>query len=245
MAAETRRDLLSDASALPHPFRFLTFRSSSSSSSSPLSVNLLPDLNYIMAFHSAGFNNQVLVQLNLLYLAFLARHNYPSPTPYTPILPPFFPHFRHLGGAASNGPDFAPVFRFSQVFDLDRLAHEIKMGIVEFSELKNGSTGMDPDYHLGIIEDEWATEDERRETKKKLGAEKVRRSGFTSLNFRADLSSVFSNPVRRHVRDARQGQGDGQWQGETRRAGLLVDRNVPQQGQRSRGTRSLGVLQHP
>ncbi|KAL7416726.1 hypothetical protein BDY24DRAFT_412220 [Mrakia frigida] len=123
--------------------------------------NLLPDVNYLTSFHMAGLNNQVLIQFNLLHLTHLLRTNGPSPTPYTPIIPPFFPHFHHL--RAGQGPSLAPVLRFSQVFDIDRLAEEVGWGIVEWSELKEGFEGKEyrEDY-AGVVQSEWATEEERR-----------------------------------------------------------------------------------
>lgn len=56
------------------------------------------------------------------------------------------------------------MLRFSQVFNIDRLAEEIGFGLVEWSELKDGWTGREADG--GFVEDEWVGEAERQELAK-------------------------------------------------------------------------------
>ncbi|KAL7409845.1 hypothetical protein BDY24DRAFT_436766 [Mrakia frigida] len=122
--------------------------------------NLLPNINYITSFHIAGLNNEIITQFNLLHLTYLSRKNAASPVPYTPVLPPFLPHFGHLTGG--EGKNSAPLLRFSQVFDIDRLAELLGFGILEWADLKEGFAGAGMG---GVIEDEWATEEERQATK--------------------------------------------------------------------------------
>ena len=111
---------------------------------------------------------------NLLHLTYLLQTNPASPYPYTPIIPPFLPHFSHLGGG--EGLNAAPVLRFSQVFDIDRLAESLKFGIVEWADLKEGFPG---EGLGGRIEDEWLDEEGREREKKEVlaGTKKLEKIG--------------------------------------------------------------------
>lgn len=98
---------------------------------------------------------------NLLYLA---AHMHGSPLPFssTPVLAPFSPDHGHLFGFGDQEiKDKLPLvtmLRFSEVFDIDRLAHEVGFGIVEWGELKEGRYGH---HNRDIYEDEWADNEER------------------------------------------------------------------------------------
>ena len=136
----------------------------------PLTANLLPDINYITSFGFAGLSNQIISHFNLLHMVSLINSLpsslHPPPntthsrsTHFTPLLPPFTPENSHIPPGKFGYP-IAPVLRFSQVFDLDRLAAEVGWGIVEWGELKEGRTGRNGP--IDVYEDEWLGEEERR-----------------------------------------------------------------------------------
>ena len=130
----------------------------------PLSANLLPNIDYLTSFPLAGLSNQIISHFNLLYLV-SNIHASPSPSEMTPILSPFTPHLGHLFAGSADLPA-APVLRFSQVFDIDRLAHELGFGIVEWGELKEGASGRVGEE---VWEDEWLDEEERRRVRGERG----------------------------------------------------------------------------
>ncbi|KZS96052.1 hypothetical protein SISNIDRAFT_451729 [Sistotremastrum niveocremeum HHB9708] len=81
---------------------------------------LKPDGRYITSFLSAGWTNDVMAIANTLYIAKLTRR--------IPILPPFTPS--HVGVHAG-------LIAFSEVFDIDRLSHELRTPILEWHTIKN------------------------------------------------------------------------------------------------------------
>ncbi|KIY48048.1 hypothetical protein FISHEDRAFT_44056, partial [Fistulina hepatica ATCC 64428] len=82
--------------------------------------NLRNDTKYITAWSNAGFTNQFVSHINLLYMASLADR--------VPIIPPFYPdhHISH---------DQA-VLPFGAVFDLDALRRHMRMPILEWRDIK-------------------------------------------------------------------------------------------------------------
>ncbi|EAU89478.2 hypothetical protein CC1G_07704 [Coprinopsis cinerea okayama7 len=81
--------------------------------------NLLPNKKYITTFLSAGWTNDVMTYINLIYLAILTER--------IPIIATFIPS--HIG-------EEVPPIPFSDVFDIPRLRKELKMPIVEWNEVK-------------------------------------------------------------------------------------------------------------
>ncbi|KAF8647058.1 hypothetical protein AX16_006893 [Volvariella volvacea WC 439] len=82
--------------------------------------NLRNDTFYVTAWSSAGFTNQYMNYINLIYLGVLSER--------VPIIPPFAPadHISANGG----------VVPFSEVFDLARLSHNIRAPLLEWSDIK-------------------------------------------------------------------------------------------------------------
>ncbi|KAG8751146.1 hypothetical protein FRC12_012582 [Ceratobasidium sp. 428] len=84
--------------------------------------NLLPSHKYVTAFTTAGFTNQVMEAVNLIYLATLAGR--------TPIIPPLLPsHFGKL--------DTVAPMNFGDVFDIPRLAAKLGSPVLEWHEVKS------------------------------------------------------------------------------------------------------------
>ncbi|QRV98201.1 O-FucT domain protein [Ceratobasidium sp. AG-Ba] len=83
--------------------------------------NLSPSHKYVTTFTIAGFTNQVIATVNLIYLAIL--------TGRTPIIPPLLPdHFGNL--------DTVAPIAFSDIFDIPRLTNELNIPVIEWHEVK-------------------------------------------------------------------------------------------------------------
>ncbi|KAL5519476.1 hypothetical protein ACEPAH_1159 [Sanghuangporus vaninii] len=108
--------------------------------------NLRDDVQYITAWIAAGWTNDFMTYVNLLYLALLTNR--------TAVLPPFAPS--HIGSSAG----FVDV---GDVFDLPRLSKAIGVPIIQWSDLKvPGSEHVD---ELGCWSI-WATAAMKQEEKK-------------------------------------------------------------------------------
>ncbi|KAB5589266.1 hypothetical protein CTheo_7283 [Ceratobasidium theobromae] len=83
--------------------------------------NLLPSTKYITGFHFAGFTNQVMEVVNLIYLALLTNR--------VPIVPAFYP--THLGS-----PEEVASTRVGDIFDLPYLSSKLGTPIIEWHQLK-------------------------------------------------------------------------------------------------------------
>ncbi|KZO90791.1 hypothetical protein CALVIDRAFT_374971 [Calocera viscosa TUFC12733] len=81
--------------------------------------HLKEDTKYVTCWAADGFTNQVYTYLNLLYFAWY--------TDRVAIMPPFSPG--HLDGSAG-------MMAFGDVFDIDRLQRLVKLGIVEWRDVK-------------------------------------------------------------------------------------------------------------
>ncbi|KZT51338.1 hypothetical protein CALCODRAFT_443220 [Calocera cornea HHB12733] len=81
--------------------------------------NLLPGVKYITSWPCAGWTNDVMALVHMIYLAQLTER--------VPILPAFAPS--HLSQSAGHIP-------FGDVFDLRRLSEEIHMPILEWRDVK-------------------------------------------------------------------------------------------------------------
>ncbi|KAK0194202.1 hypothetical protein F5146DRAFT_926365 [Armillaria mellea] len=84
------------------------------------SDNLLPDVKYITSWISAGWTNDVMTYINLIYLGLI--------TDRVPILPMFTPS--HIGPAA-------PPIAFGDVFDVPRLRQALDRPILEWRDVKD------------------------------------------------------------------------------------------------------------
>ncbi|KAJ7230619.1 hypothetical protein GGX14DRAFT_344179, partial [Mycena pura] len=82
--------------------------------------NLLPEVQYITTWPGSGWTNDVLLYMNLLYLAIITER--------IPVIPYFTP--THVGGSA-------PTIAFGDVFDLPRLQKELGMRILEWHQVKD------------------------------------------------------------------------------------------------------------
>ncbi|KAF8078913.1 hypothetical protein FPV67DRAFT_1663582 [Lyophyllum atratum] len=85
--------------------------------------NLRPERKYITSWISAGWTNDVMTYINLIYLGVL--------TDRIPVIPMFTPS--HIGGAV-------PPIDFGLVFDVPRLRKAINMPILEWHEVKDRSS---------------------------------------------------------------------------------------------------------
>ncbi|EJT99004.1 hypothetical protein DACRYDRAFT_70192 [Dacryopinax primogenitus] len=85
--------------------------------------NLLPNFKYITSWPCAGWTNDVMALVHLIYLAQLTER--------IPILPSFAPS--HLGQAAG----LIPV---SDVFNLRRLSERIHLPIIEWRDVKSANS---------------------------------------------------------------------------------------------------------
>ncbi|KAM6498742.1 hypothetical protein JOM56_006690 [Amanita muscaria] len=98
--------------------------------------NLKPDQKYITSWIDAGWTNDVITYMNLIYLALVTQR--------IPIIGSFIPS--HLGNV--------PPIDFSKVFDVPRLSKLINVPVLEWHEVKDrNSTGVD---ELGCW-DIWST----------------------------------------------------------------------------------------
>ncbi|KAJ6621218.1 hypothetical protein B0H10DRAFT_1790422 [Mycena sp. CBHHK59/15] len=82
--------------------------------------NLRPDTQYITSWVSAGWTNDVMTYINLIYLGLI--------TDRVPIVPMFIPS--HIGG-------HVPPIPFGQVFDVPRLRNELGKSVLEWREVKD------------------------------------------------------------------------------------------------------------
>lgn len=83
--------------------------------------NLRHDRKYITSWYSAGWNNDVMTMMNLIYLAKI--------TDRIPIIPTFTPSW-HIGGDA-------PGITFGEIFDVPRFIEEADMELLEWYEVKD------------------------------------------------------------------------------------------------------------
>ncbi|PPQ99550.1 hypothetical protein CVT24_005338 [Panaeolus cyanescens] len=89
--------------------------------------NLRPDVNYITSWVSAGWTNDVMTYINLIYLGLLTNR--------VPVIPFFTPS--HIGSQV-------PPIDFSEVFDMKRLRRDLRRPILEWHEVKKrNSTSLD------------------------------------------------------------------------------------------------------
>ncbi|KDR85480.1 hypothetical protein GALMADRAFT_53717 [Galerina marginata CBS 339.88] len=86
--------------------------------------NLLPNVKYITSWISAGWTNDVMTYINLIYLGILTNR--------VPIIPMFVPS--HIGGSV-------PPIDFGEVFDVPRLVKAIRKPVLEWHQVKNISAG--------------------------------------------------------------------------------------------------------
>ncbi|KAF5352395.1 hypothetical protein D9756_005940 [Leucocoprinus leucothites] len=85
--------------------------------------NLRPDVKYLTSWISAGWTNDVMTYINLIYLAMITER--------VPIIPMFTPS--HIGGDK-------PTINFGEVFDVQRLARGIGIPVLEWHQVKNRSS---------------------------------------------------------------------------------------------------------
>ncbi|KAF9486450.1 hypothetical protein BDN70DRAFT_902572 [Pholiota conissans] len=85
--------------------------------------NLLSDTLYITSWISAGWTNDVMTYMNLIYLGILTNR--------VPIVPMFTPS--HIGGGV-------PPINFGEVFDMRRLRIGMNKPVIEWHEVKNRSS---------------------------------------------------------------------------------------------------------
>ncbi|KAH6918153.1 hypothetical protein BKA70DRAFT_1089311 [Coprinopsis sp. MPI-PUGE-AT-0042] len=88
-----------------------------------LKDNLREGQKYITTFLSAGWTNDVMTYINLIYVGVL--------TDRIPIIGPFVP---------SHLPHDVGTIPFDEVFDLPRLQEEMKMHVVQWSEVKQNTS---------------------------------------------------------------------------------------------------------
>lgn len=83
--------------------------------------NIRNDTYYITSWANAGFTNQFISLVNLLYLATLSDR--------VPILPPFAPdhHISRNGG----------IITFGEIFNLTHLRKELRMPVLEWKDIKD------------------------------------------------------------------------------------------------------------
>ncbi|KAJ7886028.1 hypothetical protein B0H13DRAFT_2343047 [Mycena leptocephala] len=82
--------------------------------------NLRREVQYITTWPGSGWTNDVLLYMNLLYLALITER--------VPVIPYFTP--THVGGGA-------PTLAFGEVFDLPRLQKDIGTRILEWHQVKD------------------------------------------------------------------------------------------------------------
>ncbi|KAJ7727827.1 hypothetical protein DFH07DRAFT_851526 [Mycena maculata] len=85
--------------------------------------NLRSDTQYITSWVSAGWTNDVMTYINLIYLGLI--------TDRVPIIPEFIPS--HIGG-------HVPPIPFGEVFDVPRLRTELGKPVLEWREVKHPSS---------------------------------------------------------------------------------------------------------
>ncbi|KAH9485533.1 hypothetical protein JR316_0002443 [Psilocybe cubensis] len=82
--------------------------------------NLRNDTSYITSWSNAGFTNQFMGYVNMIYLGLL--------TDRVPILPPFAPD-HHISSSAG-------IIPFGDLFDLDHLRKQLRTPILEWRDVK-------------------------------------------------------------------------------------------------------------
>ncbi|KAF9535682.1 hypothetical protein CPB83DRAFT_842145 [Crepidotus variabilis] len=90
--------------------------------------NLRPDVQYVSSWISAGWTNDVMTYINLIYLAVLTNR--------VPIVGMFVP--THVGGST-------PTVDFGEVFDVPRLRKTLGRPIVEWHEVKDRNSTVSED----------------------------------------------------------------------------------------------------
>ncbi|KAJ7648301.1 hypothetical protein DFH06DRAFT_1423842 [Mycena polygramma] len=94
--------------------------------------NLRSEMQYITAWTGSGFTNDVMQNINLIYLSMLTQR--------VPILPFFVPSHITYGDSIE-----VPVMDFGDVFDVPRLQKDIGKPVLEWWEVKDRtSTSVDP-----------------------------------------------------------------------------------------------------
>ncbi|KAF7289478.1 hypothetical protein HMN09_01341800 [Mycena chlorophos] len=83
--------------------------------------NLLPDVKYVTTWPGSGWTNDVLLYINLLYLALITER--------VAIIPPFTP--THVGGG------LAPTISFHEIFDVPRLEDALNTRIITWHDVKD------------------------------------------------------------------------------------------------------------
>ncbi|KAI0342152.1 hypothetical protein BDW22DRAFT_1331518 [Trametopsis cervina] len=83
--------------------------------------NLLADRKYVTSWYAAGWNNDVITMMNLIYLAKI--------TDRIPIIPTFTPSW-HIGGDA-------PGITFGEIFDVPRFIQETGIELLEWHQVKD------------------------------------------------------------------------------------------------------------
>jgi len=83
--------------------------------------NLRSDVQYITTWPGSGWTNDVLLYMNLLYLALITER--------VPVIPYFTP--THVGGGN------APTLAFGEVFDIPRLQKAMGAAILEWHQVKD------------------------------------------------------------------------------------------------------------
>ncbi|KDR75120.1 hypothetical protein GALMADRAFT_249033 [Galerina marginata CBS 339.88] len=82
--------------------------------------NLKNDSSYITSWSNAGFTNQFMNYVNMIYLGTL--------TDRIPIIPPFAPD-HHISSSAG-------IIPFGDIFDLDQLRQQLRLPILEWRDVK-------------------------------------------------------------------------------------------------------------
>ncbi|KAF8160717.1 hypothetical protein B0H34DRAFT_349230 [Crassisporium funariophilum] len=83
--------------------------------------NLRDDMHYVTAWSNAGFTNQFMSYVNMIYLGTISNR--------VPIIPPFGPD-HHISGEAGALP-------FGQIFNLTRLRQAIRQPVLEWLDVKD------------------------------------------------------------------------------------------------------------
>ncbi|KAF9527346.1 hypothetical protein CPB83DRAFT_836712 [Crepidotus variabilis] len=105
--------------------------------------NLKNDTYYLTSWTTAGFTNQFMGYVNMIYLATL--------TDRVPIVPPFAP-FHHISAEAG-------VVSFGDIFDLELLSSQLRVAVLEWRDVKilPETTGADS-YPYVPKSPEWPSE---------------------------------------------------------------------------------------
>ncbi|KAG9002022.1 hypothetical protein FRB94_004172 [Tulasnella sp. JGI-2019a] len=87
-----------------------------------VSENLRNDTSYITAFADFGFTNEMMNDVNLIYLAILSSR--------VPVIPPHVP--MHVGSSSEVG-----ILPFGDVWDIERLREQTGVPILEWRDVKS------------------------------------------------------------------------------------------------------------